>query len=92
MRLNKELWLAFLAALLITGCYFAVVVITGAIPAASEFFGHLLGILGFVLMLMTETLYSLRKRTRRQKAKYPSTSEDVFFKHHHAPEPGGMEM
>src|SRR3989304_4051891 len=33
-------------------------------PAAREFFGHALGVLGFTLMLMTETLYSLRKRTR----------------------------
>ncbi len=64
MRLNKELWLAFIGAVLITGIYAAVTLLTGSIPAASEFFGHLLGILGFVLMLMTETLYSLRKRAR----------------------------
>jgi hypothetical protein len=41
------------------------VVMLGGIPAAREFFGHSIGILGFVMMLMTETLYSLRKRSRR---------------------------
>jgi len=64
MRLNKELWLAFIGAVLITGIYAVVTLLTGGIPAASDLFGHVLGILGFLLMLMTETLYSLRKRTR----------------------------
>lgn len=31
-------------------------------PAPSSFWGHTLGIVGFLLMLSTETLYSLRKR------------------------------
>jgi hypothetical protein len=64
LRNAIELWLAFLAAILITGLYALVVVLTREIPAASDFFGHSLGILGFLLMLMTETLYSLRKRMR----------------------------
>jgi hypothetical protein len=38
-----------------------------AVPPASDLFGHGLGILGFLLMLMTETLYSLRKRSRRAR-------------------------
>ncbi len=33
-------------------------------PASGELFGHSLGVIGFVLMLATETLYSLRKRAR----------------------------
>jgi hypothetical protein len=33
-------------------------------PASSGLFGHGLGVVGFVLMLATETLYSLRKRAR----------------------------
>jgi len=41
------------------------VALLGGIPKASELFGHSLGILGFVLMLMTETLYTLRKRSRK---------------------------
>ena len=64
LRGNKELWLAFLAALLITGLYLLVVFTTRSIPPASELFGHGIGILGFILMLLTETLYSLRKRSR----------------------------
>ena len=63
----KELWWAYLAAALITAIYTAVMVLTGKVPAAGEFFGHMIGILGFVLMLMTETLYSLRKRSRSAK-------------------------
>jgi hypothetical protein len=61
---NRELWLAFIAVLLISIFYLFVVITLGGIPAASEFFGHSLGILGFLLMLMTETVYSLRKRSR----------------------------
>jgi hypothetical protein len=64
LRGGKELWLAVLAGIIITGVYGAVVVFTRKVPAAGELFGHLLGIFGFLLMLMTETLYSLRKRTR----------------------------
>jgi hypothetical protein len=64
LRNAIELWLAFLAAILITGLYALVVIFTHGIPLASDLFGHGLGILGFLLMLMTETLYSLRKRMR----------------------------
>lgn len=64
LRNAVELWLAFLAAFLITGLYALVVLFTREIPAASDLFGHGLGIFGFVLMLMTEMLYSIRKRVR----------------------------
>ncbi|MEP0804007.1 MAG: hypothetical protein HRF47_00840 [Chloroflexota bacterium] len=64
LRGNKELWLAFVTMVMITGVYGAVVAFTREIPPASEVFGHGMGIVGFILMLMTETLYSLRKRTR----------------------------
>jgi hypothetical protein len=64
LRGNRELWLAFLAMIGVTGIYSLVLVLTRAIPPASELFGHGIGILGFVFMLMTETLYSLRKRSR----------------------------
>jgi hypothetical protein len=67
LRGYKELWLAFLAMLLITGLYGFVMVSTRGIPPAYELFGHGIGILGFILMLMTETLYSLRKRSRSVK-------------------------
>ena len=64
MLRGKELWLAALAAILIGGIYALVVFLTREIPNAGELFGHSLGILGFILMLMTEILYSLRKRSR----------------------------
>ena len=67
LRGNRELWFALFAILLITGLYGMVMLLTRKIPPAGELFGHSLGILGFLLMLMTETLYSLRKRSRSVK-------------------------
>ena len=67
LRGNRELWLALLAMILITGVYGLVTIFSREIPPASELFGHGLGITGFTLMLMTETLYSLRKRSRSVK-------------------------
>ncbi len=64
LRGYKELWLAFLAMIMITAMYGMVLFFTRAIPPAGELFGHSMGIVGFILMLMTETLYSLRKRSR----------------------------
>jgi DMSO reductase anchor subunit len=64
LRGDKELWLAFLTMILITGGYGLVLFFTREIPPAGELFGHAIGIVGFVFMLMTETLYSLRKRSR----------------------------
>ena len=64
LRGNRELWLALFAMILITGLYGLVLLFTRKVPPASELFGHSIGIVGFILMLMTETLYSLRKRSR----------------------------
>lgn len=64
LRSNKELGWAFFVGIIITVLYGWVYVATRKIPAAGELFGHTLGIIGFILMLMTEILYSLRKRTR----------------------------
>ena len=64
MLRGRELWLAMLAAIVISGIYAAVVYFTREIPPAADLFGHALGIIGFILMLMTEILYSLRKRSR----------------------------
>jgi hypothetical protein len=61
---NKELWLAFTAVLIIALIYVGMVIWLDGIPHASDFFGHSIGVLGFILMLMTETLYSIRKRSR----------------------------
>ena len=61
---NRELWLSFIAIIVITLIYLFVVVTFDAIPGASDLFGHSIGIIGFILMLLTETLYTLRKRSR----------------------------
>ncbi len=61
---NRELWLSFFAIVIITLLYLFVSVSSAAIPPARELFGHSLGIIGFILMLMTEILYTLRKRSR----------------------------
>ena len=63
-RNNRELWLAVAAILLITLAYGLVLHFNQGTPAAGSLFGHGIGILGFVLMLMTEILYTLRKRAR----------------------------
>jgi hypothetical protein len=60
---NKELWLSLLAVVLITAIYAFVTWWERAIPPAGAFFGHMLGVLGFILMLLTEILYSIRKRS-----------------------------
>jgi len=61
---SKELIFAFLACIFSAATYGAMLIFTRQIPAASEFYGHTIGILGFLLMLATETLYSLRKHSR----------------------------
>jgi len=63
-RHNRELWSALIPILGISAAYVLVTNALQGIPAASSLFGHGIGILGFVLMLMTEVLYSLRKRSR----------------------------
>jgi hypothetical protein len=64
---SRELWLSFIAIVFITLIYLFVVIMLGSIPGASDLFGHSIGILGFILMIMTETLYTLRKRSRSAK-------------------------
>lgn len=64
---TRELWVAFVAILFISIVYIMAVIMLGGIPAASDFFGHTLGVVGFLLMLMTETLYTLRKRSRHAR-------------------------
>lgn len=61
---DLELWLAFITMLGIALVYLGIAAFWRQFPPARELVGHSLGILGFLLMLMTETLYSLRKRMR----------------------------
>jgi hypothetical protein len=75
----KELWLALATAVVITILYALITAATRTIPPAGELYGHTLGIIGFVLMLMTETLYSLRKRSRTRVARWGRMSEWLQF-------------
>lgn len=61
LKKNTEIWLSILIIIPITAGYLQVAT-RNAVPAASGFIGHSLGVIGFILMLMTEILYSLRKR------------------------------
>ena len=63
-RRNRELWFSLAAILVMTGLYLLAYGLAGRLPAASNLIGHGVGILGFVFMLMTQTLYTLRKRAR----------------------------
>lgn len=65
MARYSELVLALLVILGITVVYGGYVRAV-AVPAAGGLLGHSLGILGFTMMLMTETLYSFRKRAMRR--------------------------
>lgn len=59
---RSELEISFVFVIILSGVYIAYEIL--AEPAGEHPFGHWLGILGTVLMVMTEILYSLRKRTR----------------------------
>ncbi|MFQ5420790.1 MAG: hypothetical protein ACE5EY_10575 [Anaerolineae bacterium] len=59
---TRELELSLLMVFVLSGVYIAYEIL--AEPAGGHPFGHTLGIIGTLLMLMTEVLYSLRKRTR----------------------------
>ena len=66
-RGHRELEYAFFTLIILGGVYVGYVIVTrrhGLAPAGGHPFGHWLGIIGTAMMLMTETLYSLRKRTR----------------------------
>jgi hypothetical protein len=65
MARYRELLAALLAIVVITVLYGSYVQSVGT-PAASGLVGHSLGIIGFAMMLMTETMYSLRKRAMRR--------------------------
>lgn len=62
MNSNLELRLSLLVVLFLVGVYVVYEVVSA--PTGGHPFGHALGILGALLMLMTEFLYSARKRWR----------------------------
>ena len=61
-RVAWELILALVAILAITAWYASTA--RSGLPQPGSLLGHLLGIVGFLLMLCTETVYTLRKRLR----------------------------
>jgi hypothetical protein len=65
MLKNRELLYALIAMLFIALLYSLVQSSTREVPSASSLWGHSLGVLGFILMVMTESLYSFRKRSKR---------------------------
>lgn len=64
---SVELWAALGVIGLISLVYWWGVTRLGVTPPASGLLGHGLGLVGFGLMLMTETLYTLRKRSRQAR-------------------------
>jgi hypothetical protein len=67
LQKSRELKYAVIAMVFITVAYLVVQGRLKEIPSASSLWGHSIGVLGFVLMLMTEVLYSLRKRSMRAR-------------------------
>ena len=50
---NHELWAAFFAILLITLVYAYMFIRLDGVPPARELYGHMMGVVGFILMLMS---------------------------------------
>ena len=75
---SPELWYALIAIVAVTALYAFASVQASALPRASSLIGHGIGIAGFILMLATVTLYSLRKL--RSDARWGSTA--VWLKSH----------
>jgi hypothetical protein len=61
IRRNREFWYSLAAIAAVTGLYVLAYRQAGTFPVASSLVGHGIGVVGIVLMLMTATLYSLRK-------------------------------
>ena len=72
-----ELAYALIAIVAVTALYAVAYSQASAFPKASSLIGHGIGIVGFVLMLMTATLYSVRKL--RSDASWGSTAAWLKF-------------
>jgi hypothetical protein len=77
LQKSRELILSLVAIVFITITYISVSFIFQAYPDPASFFGHALGIFGFLLMVMTEVLYTLRKRSHN--ARWGKMSEWLEF-------------
>jgi hypothetical protein len=67
LRRHREIWYALLTMVIVTGLYALAYRQAGGFPKAWGLVGHGIGIVGFILILMTETLYSIRKRLTNAK-------------------------
>jgi hypothetical protein len=67
LQKSRELLYALLAIVFTTILYLFMVAIYRQTPPAFGFYGHSMGILGFALMLMTEILYTIRKRVNNAR-------------------------
>lgn len=76
-RRNREFWYALAAIAATTALYLVVYLRAGLLPPAFQLFGHGIGVLGFVLLLMTETRYSFRKQST--SARWGSMSSWLRF-------------
>lgn len=65
LQKSRELIYSVVAMVFVTLGYLFVQYVFQEIPSASSLWGHSIGIVGFIMMVMTETLYSMRKRSRR---------------------------
>ena len=74
---GRELLYALVAIVAATALYAAAASQAGRVPAASGLVGHGFGIAGSILMLMTATLYSLRKL--RSDSRWGSTAAWLKF-------------
>jgi hypothetical protein len=61
LRRHHEILYAFVTIVVVTALYATAYRQAGGFPAASGLVGHGIGIVGFILMLMTATLYTMRK-------------------------------
>jgi hypothetical protein len=77
LRRHRELWYALVVIVAITAIYALAYRQAGRFPAASGLVGHGIGIVGFILMLMTATLYSIRKLL--SDARWGSTASWLRF-------------
>jgi hypothetical protein len=67
LQKSRELILSLVAIVFIGVTYISVSFIFQAYPDPASLFGHALGIFGFLLMVMTEVLYTLRKRSHNAR-------------------------
>lgn len=74
---TRELWYSLAAMIVVTALYLVPYRQLGAPPPPAGFVGHGIGVLGIALMLLAETLYSVRKRVA--SASWGSTASWLRF-------------